>query len=228
MADFTCDGNAKALEFKAGRKVLETPTDPRTHNTYDGGEVMPVAHDIDYSVDDFKTCKKCEQRRPIDRFTRGAAYKDGRKSVCNECRSFDNFMRGNPTQEEIDRYKERRIHRRSRTAPMTPRWKALKTKYGVLKSDYERMEKEQGGRCAICLTENPGGRFDVLVVDHCHDTGTVRGLLCSRCNSAIGVLGDTPEALARAFLHVSKVADSSTFKAIGELAAELVRKAGAQ
>lgn len=54
----------------------------------------------------------------------------------------------------------------------------------------------RSGRCPICMKEGP------LVCDHCHATGEVRGWICGRCNRAIGILGDTLEALERAALYL--------------------------
>lgn len=56
-------------------------------------------------------------------------------------------------------------------------------KFGLEPSDIEAMLREQGGRCAICRIEEEN-----LGVDHCHDTGIIRGLLCNNCNTAIGLL----------------------------------------
>lgn len=62
--------------------------------------------------------------------------------------------------------------------------------YGLTLGDYDDMLTRQGGVCAICLRGN-GNR--PLVVDHCHESGAVRGLLCDACNKAAGMLGDNPE-----------------------------------
>jgi len=73
--------------------------------------------------------------------------------------------------------------------------------YGITPEDYARMFAAQGGRCAICRTANPGnGRR--WSVDHDHETGKVRGLLCSQCNTGLGMLRDSPITLtaARAYL----------------------------
>lgn len=77
--------------------------------------------------------------------------------------------------------------------------------YGIGLREYEKMFEEQKGLCAICLTEG----FDMMdpekgmiVVDHCHDTGKIRGLLCHNCNRGIGLLQDDPENLKRALEYL--------------------------
>lgn len=59
----------------------------------------------------------------------------------------------------------------------------LKKRYGVTAEQFERMVNEQGGACAICGTIPTRRRLDV---DHNHETGQVRGLLCMQCNTALG------------------------------------------
>jgi len=63
----------------------------------------------------------------------------------------------------------------------------LKHKYNITPDDYERMVKEQNGLCAICKNP-PRGKTKRLSVDHDHETGKVRGLLCVPCNRALGYL----------------------------------------
>ncbi len=58
----------------------------------------------------------------------------------------------------------------------------LKTRYGLSYERYEEMLKEQEGKCATC------GKTELLCVDHDHETNEVRGLLCQKCNIAIGLL----------------------------------------
>lgn len=72
----------------------------------------------------------------------------------------------------------------------------LKSKYGLSADDYDFLLMKQRGLCAIC-DGGTSGSGD-LHVDHEHTTGKVRGLLCSRCNQAIGLLLDDPELLRRA------------------------------
>lgn len=86
------------------------------------------------------------------------------------------------------------------------RWRLAK--YGLTIEDYERLVEAQGGVCAIC--GKPAPREQRLVVDHCHLSGQVRGLLCSPCNRAIGQLGDTHEGVMRAANYLSAFATVDT------------------
>jgi hypothetical protein len=62
--------------------------------------------------------------------------------------------------------------------------------------DYLRMLEEQQGLCAMC--DRPGEGRGGLHVDHCHETGKVRGILCGSCNKGLGFLQESPELLRKA------------------------------
>jgi len=83
------------------------------------------------------------------------------------------------------------------------KWQA----YGVDATRYQEMLREQKGVCAICsqpekITDNASGKFKDLAVDHDHVTGAVRALLCSACNTAIGLFNDDEGLLAKAQTYV--------------------------
>ena len=65
-----------------------------------------------------------------------------------------------------------------------------KSKYGLSPTDYEKMFESQKGRCKICDTHRSKLNRE-LAVDHCHLTGAIRSLLCTKCNTAIGQLNDS-------------------------------------
>ncbi len=84
----------------------------------------------------------------------------------------------------------------------------LHRKYNISLEDYRDMYIEQNGKCAIC---NSNGRSRIsihhsmpLVIDHCHLTHKVRGLLCHTCNTAIGQLEDSIETLQNAINYLSR------------------------
>lgn len=76
----------------------------------------------------------------------------------------------------------------------------LRHKYGITLDDRDRMLHEQGGCCAICSTEKPSGYN--WHVDHCHTTKRVRGLLCSRCNQALGLVSENISTLQSMIKYV--------------------------
>ena len=75
--------------------------------------------------------------------------------------------------------------------------------YGITVEEYDRMYKSCGGRCEICGRAEEDAVKGRLHVDHCHDTGVVRGLLCSHCNTALGKFQDSPELLTAAIRYIA-------------------------
>jgi hypothetical protein len=70
--------------------------------------------------------------------------------------------------------------------------------YGLTPAKYDKLFIKQGGKCALCrMTPQEG-----LHVDHDHNTGKIRGLLCRKCNTGLGKLGDTAESVQRAVKYL--------------------------
>ena len=90
--------------------------------------------------------------------------------------------------------------------PVKKRNENLRRNYGITLTEYDEMLESQSGKCKICGTTNPGGRkdTDVFVVDHCHDSDEVRGLLCHGCNTALGLVKDNPEVLHKMIAYLKK------------------------
>ena len=85
-------------------------------------------------------------------------------------------------------------------------WK-LKRNYNISQEDYDKIYEKQGGKCAICEENDTGmynqhGKIEYFCVDHNHKTGEIRGLLCSNCNTAIGLLKHDPAILAKAIKYI--------------------------
>lgn len=75
--------------------------------------------------------------------------------------------------------------------------------YGIEPEAYRELMRRQDGVCAICRRPERTARTRLLCVDHCHETGQVRGLLCSQCNRAVGLLGDDPIRIRAAAAYVA-------------------------
>jgi hypothetical protein len=129
---------------------------------------------------------------------------------CEECRylrlrkqkeaSSAKWRRENP---EAHRAAIERALEAAKKTPLRKRARMMYSTYRLTLEQFDAMVKKQNGLCAICgLAPLGRGRTDFLVVDHCHDTGRVRALLCGKCNSALGLVDENPETLRamRAYL----------------------------
>lgn len=80
------------------------------------------------------------------------------------------------------------------------RWRRIKREYGITKEEYNNMKLSQSNKCMICKFNFE--EDSKIHIDHCHKTGIVRGLLCSKCNQGIGLLGDSIENLKSAIEYL--------------------------
>lgn len=131
-----------------------------------------------------KFCTGCNQDLDLECFALASKSKDGRYYRCRKCESekYKNSRRNNT----FDKEKQR--------------WSHIKNTFGLTSEDYERMFAAQNGVCAICKQpetklSNLGTPIN-LAVDHCHSSGTIRGLLCRDCNVGLGQFGDNPQRLS--------------------------------
>ena len=74
----------------------------------------------------------------------------------------------------------------------------IHSRYGINHKQWKKMFYAQGGKCGICMSGEKK-----LYVDHCHQSGDVRGLICQQCNSGIAWFKDNPKFLMRAARYVS-------------------------
>jgi RNase P subunit RPR2 len=79
-------------------------------------------------------------------------------------------------------------------------------RHGLSNREYLDIAEAQGGNCALCGSKGRGygGSRYALVIDHCHDTGKVRGLLCPDCNTALGRFGDDADRLRKAADYIER------------------------
>lgn len=132
-----------------------------------------------------KTCTKCNKTKPKADFYKRKALKSGYNSWCKDCEK-------NNASTWSTNNKERRI--------ITARKCNLKIKYGLTIEEYNGMLKEQDYRCLICHNKQ---ETKMLAVDHNHTTNKIRGLLCTNCNTIIGLAHDDVNILESAIKYLS-------------------------
>jgi len=127
-----------------------------------------------------KICNKCNVEQPIENFyaQTGARTKPGyRRPTCKSCVNKESIAWSKANKDKV------KEHRRKGK---------LKQKYGISLEQFEEMKNKQNNKCAIC---NEKHIRRPLNVDHCHATGKVRGLLCDKCNMALGLLKDSKQLI---------------------------------
>lgn len=117
-----------------------------------------------------KPCTRCGIEKTEDEFY---AHPNGRHGLMPKCKQCHNAATRSYHHERGGREKARE--------------RALVQKYGITEDHYQQMLTDQEGVCAIC---HKGSVDQPLQVDHDHETGEVRGLLCITCNTVLGYFND--------------------------------------
>lgn len=143
-----------------------------------------------------KQCRTCGTVKPLEQYAVQRGGRDGTRNRCKACDSEDTMRRRDADPDKaLDQH--------------------LRRAFGITLADYRERLVAQGGVCAVC-GEPPTVALGVpsrrqgravrprLVVDHNHETGEIRGLLCTPCNRGIGFLGDTIDGVRRALAYLER------------------------
>jgi hypothetical protein len=136
-----------------------------------------------------KECIDCGERKPLDSYYKRSGNRDGLDNRCKPCEKARNKAWTSANPDKVRTAGKRYV---------------LRAKYGITVEQYDELLAAQGGLCACCGSDSPRGRGTYFPVDHDHDTGEVRGLLCTPCNVGIGALGDTEEGVLRALEYLRR------------------------
>jgi hypothetical protein len=134
-----------------------------------------------------QVCTKCCIEKPIESFYKGSPRKDGSRGRLSQCKACMSEANKKWCKANRD-YKSDKEKTRARFK-----------KYGITADCYRTMQHEQDSKCAICSKPLDDMK---LLVDHCHDTGKVRGLLCAGCNTGIGLFKDSEDLLTKAIKYL--------------------------
>jgi len=154
-----------------------------------------------------KVCSACKQEKPFEDFyfskTRGGGGIFARCKACCNADARAARLSLTPDQKASRAQGRREWGKRNKKARLIyERKRGWKRRFGLSPDDYRLMLDSQGGLCAICLAPAEGDK--VLEVDHDHDTGAVRGLLCGGCNRGLAQFREDTAALRRAIAYLRK------------------------
>lgn len=164
-----------------------------------------------------RVCTVCGEPKPREAFALSKRAKDGLHTFCKACKSAKSRAWYHATSERQKARGRRRYQtngremraaalrwyetNRAHALELKREW-AIRTAFGMTLKEYDALVVAQGGSCALCRKppERKGRR--PLHVDHCHDTGVVRGLLCRSCNVGLGHFKDSPSLLRAAAAYL--------------------------
>ena len=183
-----CGENKPLEEFSPAKKAADGRTSycraclrvrHRRYRDARSGGVLKRVQAVRASSPDVKWCPGYKQEQPKASFGSNRAAHDGLTAYCKPCHT------------KKGRQSKERNHGSTRDYH-------LKRRYGITSADVDAMIEAQGGVCAICRERKPQH------VDHDHLTGTVRGVLCSCCNQALGNARDRIDVLRAAIDYLER------------------------
>ena len=142
-----------------------------------------------------KKCTKCGIEKPLSEFHKDRTTKTGVRSMCKTCYSdfHSSYYQNNTEKVKLKNKKQ---------------W--LKRKYNMEINQFQSIKIKQKGNCAICNTKLEDGFL--VHVDHDHETGNVRGILCRWCNTGLGNFKDSMVNLKSALRYLKKYSSKSVEK----------------
>lgn len=154
-----------------------------------------------------KCCRLCGDSKPLDEFHRASGTRDGHRGECKSCfrelakARYDSARAVERTEKWRKANPERYADYRREYQSRPERKRAMRDLYyrrtfGISADEFDELLEEQGGGCAIC--GKPPDRAGGMHLDHDHETGVIRGILCQPCNHAVGLFQDNPDLLEKA------------------------------
>ena len=134
-----------------------------------------------------KQCRLCNIEKPLSAFHKSRRHQAGVKNECALC---------------TNDYLKKHYHKNKAKTKLSRRRQYYFLKYGITYSDYLKLYQSKKGLCDICgnlyKAVGTAPHKDMLIVDHCHKTNKIRGLLCQKCNQGLGMFKDDIDILVDA------------------------------
>ncbi len=159
-------------------------------------KVHEWVENINYTEVEEKKCFTCGKVKSAKSFSRKRASNDGYNSSCRSCTTAYNRSRHSSDLYSLHKQRENN----------------LKNGYNLTFTEYDAIFQSQSGVCACCGREETAfsrvaNSFQRLSVDHCHRTNKIRGLLCSNCNTALGLMHEDPANVKSLLTYIEKWKD---------------------
>lgn len=136
--------------------------------------------------DTLKLCRTCNTEKNISLFVKCKTTKSGVRGLCKAC-SCAYYAQRRIDKYDIVRAYEKKFHRKRR----------LRYDYNTTEEHIQSLLETQDYRCKLCQSDKK------LVIDHCHSSGKVRGMLCLHCNTGLGQFKDNIKTLEKAIDYLN-------------------------
>jgi len=171
-----------------------------------------------------KYCTRCGETKLISEYSKNRTSKDGLQNHCKACKKeisdvYNKSPQGKASQLKYNKtekskianknynirhnYKGQKKWIKSEKGKISYRNRRLKKEFGITIEIYDKMLQQQNYCCAVCNTHESEFQRR-LHVDHCHETNKVRGLLCVRCNNALGQFKDNIDLFKSAIKYLKE------------------------
>lgn len=200
------------------RKKRSPKTDAARRREYEKRRARSQREHIEFPKE--KHCNGCDRTLVASEFYVVRRSTHGLSDRCRECtrryqkqryaRDPRNSIKMSRDYLEKQRRQQLEFEAGRSDVPSTKVVREMK-QYGLTIEMFLEMEKAQGGKCAVCgcaPSEVQGHRSTRLYIDHCHETGVIRGLLCNRCNTGIGYFQNSGERLESAANYLRRTGAS--------------------
>lgn len=156
-----------------------------------------------------RICCACKIEKVITDFSKDKSEKSGYTYKCKDCRNkyYKEYYLANPEKVKIKNLKQsenRKGFYSSEAGILSSRKSHLKRKFNITLEEYNILSVKQKHVCYICNNPETLETLKYLSVDHCHKTGLIRGLLCSKCNRGLGCFRDNIYFLEKAIKYLKK------------------------
>lgn len=153
------------------------------------------------SEDQTRICRLCGEEKSLLSFHRDQKGRNGRSSRCSVCAYANTKKWVSENKDKVRNYFSQ-YGKTDKNKKYKCDW-ALRKAHGITITDYDRMSEEQDNLCAICLGE-PKCRDGRFRVDHDHEHGNIRALLCNGCNTGIGSFREDTSLLEKAIEYLRR------------------------